>query len=211
MTWNLTAIRSKVRSLTGMLSTNQLSDSDLDTYVNTFYRDIFPLRLQPQELWQYTTLTTTAGQGEDSRPSDVLVPGTEWRISTDSGWVELWFTHDRDQFFDLYPDRDGSGNNQPDSVLWFADQFYWAPIPDDAYTIRFNALKRPSALSAAGDTPTLEIWGLAIAYGAAVQIKMDKRDFEAANQLDGVLEYRMGELRTQQLVGMAGKRSRPRF
>jgi hypothetical protein len=213
MTWNLTAIRSKVRHLTGKRSTNQLSQTDLDTYINTYYRDIFPLRVQPRELWQYnTTFTTTADQGEDDLPSDVLVPGTDWRVDTSSsGLVELWFTYDKDTFFGLYPDRAGSSNQQPETVLYYADKLWWGPTPDDAYTIQFSYLKRPDALSADGDTPLKELWGLAISYGAAVQIRLDDRDFEAASSLEEVLQYRISDIKAGQYLSMAGKRAIPRF
>ena len=38
VTGNLEQIRTKVRKITGMLSVNQLSLSDLDDYINDFYR-----------------------------------------------------------------------------------------------------------------------------------------------------------------------------
>ena len=55
MAWNLTNLRSKVRKLSGTPSTNQLSDADLDEYIENFYLQDLMAMLNLEELddWYY--------------------------------------------------------------------------------------------------------------------------------------------------------------
>lgn len=53
---NLADIRTKVRKITGRPSTTQISDADLDDYINTYYRFDFPQELKLESLrinWEF--------------------------------------------------------------------------------------------------------------------------------------------------------------
>ena len=47
---NLTDIRTKVRRLTGRPSATQISDAEIDNYINTFYRFDLPQHLKLESL-----------------------------------------------------------------------------------------------------------------------------------------------------------------
>lgn len=71
VTGTLEQIRTKVRRVTGRLSVNQLSDADLDNYINDFYVYDFPEHIKP---WNLSTgespLFPTTPTGDQ-----VLIPG----------------------------------------------------------------------------------------------------------------------------------------
>jgi len=111
MDWTLTQLRSKVRELTGRLSTSDLSNSDLDDKINDFYLYVLPDEIVLPELKTFYSLTTTADDGDYSVPSTVF--GIKKPITIDyddgSGEHRLDFWQDVDAFFDAYPDDSAGG------------------------------------------------------------------------------------------------------
>ncbi len=61
MVWDLTAIRSKVRNVTGSPSEEQLSTPELDNYINNYYVFTMPFELKEQITNQFLTFKTTPG------------------------------------------------------------------------------------------------------------------------------------------------------
>lgn len=62
MGWDLAAIRKKVRKLTGRLSPNQLTNQDLDEYINDYYHYTFPAEVKLDANLQYYEFLTVPGQ-----------------------------------------------------------------------------------------------------------------------------------------------------
>jgi hypothetical protein len=58
MGWTLADIRRKVRQVTGRLSSNQLLDSTIDTYINNYYQFILPAELKLEKEHTYYTFQT---------------------------------------------------------------------------------------------------------------------------------------------------------
>lgn len=90
MAWTLEKIRTKVRRLTGRLSTNQLSNASILEYINDFYQEkmIVELNLQELEAW-YDFSTTVNDDDYDLQSTDftlndpVYVNGAQARFYTD--------------------------------------------------------------------------------------------------------------------------------
>ena len=108
VTGSLEQIRAKVRKLTGMLSPNQLSESDLDDYINDFYQYDFPAHLKT---WNLTTALSPIW-GTD----DALIPGQaiylyDWNTYTNMGppcyvgGYEIQYFQDQEAFFNIFPTR----------------------------------------------------------------------------------------------------------
>jgi hypothetical protein len=72
---------------------------------------------------------------------------------------------------------------QPSALLYFDDKFVLRQVPDQPYTINFDAYIRPTALINAGDTPELQQWWKYIAYGAAKLIFEDRSDMESVQTI----------------------------
>lgn len=81
--------------------------------------------------------------------------------------------------------------SRPQSVVFYQDQVYLYPIPDQAYTVSFEAYKYPTAMVAAGESPQLQEWWQMLAYGAADKIFADNADFENLQKFRPLLEEQM--------------------
>lgn len=109
----LANIRTKVRRLTGRLSPQQITDSQIDDYVNTFYLYDFPeiLRLDTlQTTFEFMTIPNVSEY-------DLLEMDIEWNGGTEkaanvytvfqppvyiAGYQAFW-AQNREQFFRVYP------------------------------------------------------------------------------------------------------------
>ena len=72
---------------------------------------------------------------------------------------------------------------RPSAILYFDDQFVLRPVPDQPYTINFDAYIRPTALMNATDSPQLQQWWKYIAYGAAKMVFEDRSDMESVQTI----------------------------
>lgn len=76
----------------------------------------------------------------------------------------------------IYNKYQGYQPTRPQGVLFFNNQFTFRPIPDQVYQIQMQGYINPTQLVAETDQPLLPEWGQLIAYGAAVDIFMDRGD-----------------------------------
>lgn len=81
--------------------------------------------------------------------------------------------------------------SRPQSVVFYQDQFYLYPIPDQAYTVSFEAYKSPASLLNSTDSPQLNEWWQLISYGAADKIFADNADFENLQKYRPLLDEQM--------------------
>lgn len=114
----LTAIRTKVRRLTRTPNTAQMSDADLDEYVNTFIVYDLPEHLRLFNL--HRPFTFYANPYQDTYPTDTASFGTNPAAQTNPlynfqniaisvnqpvyiGGYQSFFSQSREQFFGMYP------------------------------------------------------------------------------------------------------------
>lgn len=83
--------------------------------------------------------------------------------------------------------------SRPQSVMFFQDQIIVYPIPDQAYTVSFEAYKYPSAFLASNPSshPQLHEWWQMLAFGAAQKIFEDNGDFENMVKYRPLLDEQM--------------------
>jgi len=72
---------------------------------------------------------------------------------------------------------------RPTAILYFDDMFVLRQVPDQPYTINFDAYIRPTALLNATDTPELQQWWKYIAYGATKLLFQDRSDAESVEMI----------------------------
>lgn len=70
MSWTLADIRKKVRKLTGRFSPSQLSNQELDEYINNYYRYTFPAEVKLDINLRYYEFLTVPGQEFYTFPSN---------------------------------------------------------------------------------------------------------------------------------------------
>ena len=111
MSWTLADIRNKVRNVTGSPSTDQISDSSLDDYINNYYVYTMPFELKEQITNQNLKFLTTPGVNVYAFPGGFFTdqPGAY------ADGFPLIFYQDPDIFYQDWPlqyavDNIGVGN-----------------------------------------------------------------------------------------------------
>lgn len=99
--------------------------------------------------------------------------------------------------------------SRPQSVVFYQDQFILYPIPDQAYTVSFEAYKYPTAMDSedATITPQLREWWQMIAYGAADKIFSDNADFENMQKFRPLLDEQMRLCQRRTIVQQTSERT----
>lgn len=99
--WTLENIISKVRSITGTPSTDQLTDAQITAYINNYYIYQMPFELKEQIENQFLTFNTTPGTDVYSFPSGYFTdsPGAY------ADGFPLVFYQDPDIFFQDWPQQ----------------------------------------------------------------------------------------------------------
>jgi|SRR5690242_8029933 len=117
MSATLSDIRTKVRRVTKSPSVNQITDAQIDTYVNTFYLYDFPEQLRLKDLFSNYRFTTQPNQDKYDLPTDSYVT-VEPPLYING--YESMFTQSQEYFFMLYPKlattsqtASGDGTNGP--------------------------------------------------------------------------------------------------
>ncbi len=101
MVWTLSSIRSKVRNITGSPSSNQISDSTLNDYINQFYVYTMPAELKTQIETNFLDFKTVPGQDVYAFPSGYFTdqPG----VYADG--FPVVFYQDPDVFYQDWPQQ----------------------------------------------------------------------------------------------------------
>lgn len=101
--------------------------------------------------------------------------------------------------------------NRPQSCVFFQDQIILYPIPDQAYTISFEAYKLPTAFLATDtlgtSTPQIKEWWQLLAYGAADKIFSDNGDLENMMKFRPLLDEQMNLCLRRTIVQQTSERS----
>lgn len=99
--WTLADIRTKVRAVTGSPSTDQISDSDLNNYINNYYVFTMPFELKEQITNQFLAFKTTPGTDVYAFPGGYFTdqPGAY------ADGFPLIFYQDPDVFYQDWPQQ----------------------------------------------------------------------------------------------------------
>ena len=218
MDWTLGNIKASIRKLTGRPDTSQISDAEIGNYISDFYENVLPTLIQLPEIRGWLDFNTSAADtGEYDLTAvalggptllyvfpPMMVDGVQINISMDPG-----------SFWQGYP-KGGTPSyapSKPQDALLDGNTLYLRPIPDGVYEITAPILQAPVALANAGDQPIVNLWGKAIAHGAAIEIFKDNGQFEEAKNLDPYLQGYIIMIRRRDLQQLIALRVRaaPRF
>jgi len=97
--------------------------------------------------------------------------------------------------------------SRPQSVVFYQDQFNLYPIPDQAYTVSFEAYKVPTQLLRDTSVPKLREWWQVLAYGAADKIFTDNADMESAMKFRPLLEEQLKLIQRRTIVQQTSERT----
>ncbi len=185
-TWPLSRIRAKVRSLTGRPSTAQISDGDIDDFINDFYVNTWPGEIDLPDTEGFYSFDTTENVGEYTVPA-YIIDIRDFTIDDgdDDAVDPLTLWHDLSAFLRRYPEDDSAATQQPVDIIRAGEEFRLRPIPDDTtYTVQGWAEQRPTTeLTSDSSLPLQSSWGEAIAYGSAIKIQIEVLDTTAVEDL----------------------------
>lgn len=99
----------------------------------------------------------------------------------------------------------------PTAVLYYNDQLTFAPIPDSAYHCKVRAYSIVTALSLSTDTPVMQEWGPAIAYGAARDIHSDYGEMERYAEVTALYKEQIDYILTRTAQSLMNERAQPSF
>ena len=97
--------------------------------------------------------------------------------------------------------------SRPTSAMFFQDQILMYPIPDQAYTVSFEAYRTPTQLINSGDQPQLNEWWQLLAYGAADKFFADNSDFENLQKYRFLLDEQMRLMLRRTIVQQTSERT----
>jgi len=97
--------------------------------------------------------------------------------------------------------------SRPQSVLFYQQQFNLYPIPDQAYTVSFEAYRLPTALLLDDDVPTMREWGQVLAYGAADKIFSDNADMENQAKFRPLLDEQLKLIQRRTIIQQTSERT----
>lgn len=97
--------------------------------------------------------------------------------------------------------------SRPQSVMFYQDQMYLYPIPDQAYTVSFEAYKYPTALANSSSDPQLKEWWQTLAMGASLKIFEDNADFESIAKYRPVLDEYLRKILRRSIVQQTSERA----
>lgn len=96
---------------------------------------------------------------------------------------------------------------RPSAIMYFDDTFVLRPVPDQPYTINFDAYIRPTSLLNATDQPELQQWWKYIAYGAAKMVFEDRSDMESVQTIMPEFEKQAILVNRRTIVQYTSKRT----
>jgi hypothetical protein len=127
-------------------------------------------------------------EGLSSESSEKAAMGFVTAINTSGSFVPG--TTQLSSVVATYTDGFNSTRQRPNAALLDGRVLYLGPKPNDIYQLLApTGIKKPAALSQTTDTPLDSRWGPLIAYGTAIQMKLDEGDTEAAKELTGIWEH----------------------
>ena len=110
ITWTLSELRAKIRLLTGKRSTSQLSNDDLDAFINDYYQNRFPNEVQLDRLKSSTTqATSSTDSGQYTLSTDIVTLLTdveEEPVTINGRRIKVYKS--RTKFFDAFPQDGGA-------------------------------------------------------------------------------------------------------
>lgn len=176
-TWKLSEIRDRWREVTGLSTTDDISDSDINDWINDYYQNYFPDDAKVDELNTFLTQdTSVADNGEYSLDNSDIKIGNPCFCDNQ----EIDFIQDYKRFFALYPENEQFISN-PTLVIGSTA----TKVGFSAFTYKINGYaysKSAGEITLSGDTIPQNLYG---AYGFKIDVDGTIELVEATDNATG--------------------------
>ena len=208
MAYTFARMQNDFRKITGKRTVAQMSAADVKAALNDFYRVRLPEIISPPEFKGWYSVNTVASTETYELPATIIAVSAPLYLDDE----QIDFYTDKEAFFDEYA-MDDTDEDEPTGVLLFDRTLYVRKIPDDVYTLKMRMVSStPTELSADGDLPDNELWGRAIVYGAAIELKSDEGDTDGVQALASLYKVYVGLIHNNTVAQIPiGTRNVPTF
>lgn len=190
--FSLDKIKSRVRRITGRVSTTQISDAELLEYINEYYCYELPNEIKPFEL--NATKTVAIPSGTDTLAASYFGLGDDNYVIDAPAYIDdfrLRITLNPEEFYDRWPEAitgiTTTTVGRPIDALLYNDEVIFRPVADTDYTMTYDVTLRPQPFTGVGtEYPLDESWGNVIAYGAAKNLLQDAGESEILPHVSAV-------------------------
>jgi len=196
------------RKITGKRTIAQMSAVDVKAALNDFYRVRLPEIISPPEFKGWYSINTVDSTETYALPATIIAVSGPLYLDDE----QIDFYTDKEVFFDEYP-MDDTDEGQPTGVLLFDRTLYVRKIPDGVYTLKMRKVSStPDELVNDADLPDNELWGRAIVYGAAIELKSDEGDTDGMQSLAPLYKVYVGLIHNNTVAQIPiGTRNKPSF
>jgi len=208
MAYTFLRMQNDFRKITGKRTTAQMSAADVKAALNDFYRVRLPEIISPPEFKGWYSVNTAASTETYALPATIIAVSAPLYLDDE----QIDFYTDKEAFFDEYA-MDDTDTDQPTGVLLFDRTLYVRKIPDGIYTLKMRKVSStPDELVADADLPDNELWGRAIVYGAAIELKSDEGDTDGVQALAPIYKTYVGLIHNNTVAQIPiGTRNVPAF
>lgn len=206
--WTRGDIKTSVRAIIGLKSTNQLSDADLEQAINRYYFYQFVLEARPAELSDYWTFNTSIGDNTESLDDDTYI------LTTGDGYIagyDLAISYDSASWFARWPETTTYSQTRPTEALFYGGVLYMNPPPDAVYAVKIPAYVRPLTLTTDASVPTREEWGASIAYGTAFELLNESGNYTRALEILPIKNSHISNIRYKSEQVINTERAMPKW
>jgi len=172
----------------------------------------FPI--YPGTLTIYDEVESFQDENQDWTTSDVTITGSlngTATVNYNDGTVDVTFNTAPANGQDIYLNYVIFQAGRPQAILVYNNQFQFFPVPDQAYIVQMPAYGVVSPLTDGSDTPELNEWGPAIAYGTARDIFADYGEIDSYGQTTSLYREQINYVLTRTCQDLLNTRAIPNF
>lgn len=138
-------------------------------------------------------------------------PGGSGTVNYTTGVISVTFFVAPANGQDIFLSFVGYTARRPRAVLMYNNVFRFAPIPDTVYRAVLQAYRIEQPMLLATDTPRLQEWGPAIAYGASRDIFADFGEIDRIKEFDYLYNEQIDYVLRSTHQNLLNTRSKPMF
>jgi len=218
--WNFAQIKSEVRGLTMKRSINQISEDELEDFINRYLFYKFPQDINPPEIHGFYEFVTVDGTDTYTIDQDEVVAfdGTVFISDTNTIGTPGTVWTDVNLFYTKNPTETSTEEGEPIDFLIYGGEIIAMPIPDAVYYIKMPCILRAEILIQDADIPTVvgneneyEEWGSVIAHGAALDILEKSGEDDRYQQVQAWYNREKLSLKKKEVLQNASKRPYCKF
>jgi hypothetical protein len=224
MTKYASDIISIMRKATGRMDASDplFTDQIMLGYINDYYTLIMGQELRIKEKrtwWNFVIDVDDNDNVYNPMPVNLQEPigapeGVQFTTigpyCTADGFEVFWY-EDPGLFYSIWPETQVYTPQRPTYVLYYNNELVWRGPPDRAYDIKINAYQVEIEMATEESPISSDYLWRYIAYGAAIDLLNDYREFDVAEMIRPRFEFYRSKVWARTMQQQQNQRSIPSF